>query len=202
MLALKLCQQLFPEKVKFTLSNRLGDGADGEVFELQDYPNKVIKFCVLYEYNNSDIKNALHKTLESLSYIKCNHPSTYAQVYDYMYLGESSRWLESIGKNQNYILYYYIMEKLYKISEDEKRVFHSLLCHEDSNKVKKFSISKIKDMVKGMAQALDFDESRVMFFCENLRRVPLQHQDVHVRNIMKDDKGNFKLIDFDRCQLT
>jgi hypothetical protein len=201
MLVLKLCQQFCPEKLTFPLSHRLGDGADGEVFELKDEPNKVIKFCVLYESSGIDIKGCYAKTSKTLSYIKYNQPQTYARVYDYMYLGEYSRSIER-SKNQNYILYYYVMEKLYKLSEDEKKVFHSIICHEDRNKVKNFSISKIKDMLKGMGQALDFDEGRVMFFYENLKKTPLHHQDVHVRNIMKDVGGNFKLIDFDRCELT
>lgn len=201
MLALKLCQQFCPEKVNFSLSNRLGDGADGEVFELQDKPDKVIKFCVLYEYEGSDIKANINGILKSLSYIKYNRPCTYAQVHDYMYLGESSRRLESLGKNQNYILYYYIMEKLFKISEDEKKVFHSILCHQDMNLKKDYSINKIKEMLRGMGRALDFDFDKVTFFCDNVKKIPLQHQDVHVRNIMKDKMGNFKLIDFDRCEL-
>ena len=201
MLVLKLCQQFCPDKINFSLSNRLGDGADGEVFELQDSPGKVIKFCVLYEYPDTNIKETYAKVVESLSYIKHSQPRAYARVHDYMYLGEYTRPVDYCKSGQKYILYYYTMEKLNKISEDEKKVFHSIICHQDMNVKKNYSISKIKEMLHGMGQALDFDQRRVMLFCENLKSVPLHHQDVHVRNIMKDVEGNFKLIDFDRCEL-
>jgi thiamine kinase-like enzyme len=91
------------------------------------------------------------------------------------------------------------MEKLNKISEDEKKVFHSIMSHEDQNLHKNFSMSKIKNMLQGLSMGLDFDASKIIIFCENLRSTVIHHNDIHPRNIMKDNFGNFKLIDFDRC---
>ena len=201
MIVLKLCQQFCPDKINFALSNRLGEGADGEVFELADQPDKVIKFCVLYEYPNSSLKENYVKINNTISYIKYNQLPAYARVYEHMYLGKYNRPIEWSESGQDYILYYYTMEKLLKISEDERRVFHTVLCHEDRNLKKNYSIPEIKKILQGMARALDFDEKRVMFFYENLKNCSLIHNDVHVRNIMKDKDGNFKLIDFDRCEL-
>jgi thiamine kinase-like enzyme len=93
------------------------------------------------------------------------------------------------------------MEKLQKITEDEGRVFHSILSHEDSGKIKDFSNEKIQELLFGM-RALDFDAEQVTLFCNNIKTPHLSHLDIHTRNIMKDDKGNFKLIDLDRVTLS
>jgi thiamine kinase-like enzyme len=93
------------------------------------------------------------------------------------------------------------MEKLFKISEDERKIFHTILSHEDRNIVKNYPLDKVKKMLTGMSYSLDFDYNKVIFFYQNLRDCPLQHLDLHVRNIMKDIDGNFKMIDFDRMKL-
>ena len=35
--------------INYVLGKELGCGADGQIFELVDFPNKVIKLCVLYD---------------------------------------------------------------------------------------------------------------------------------------------------------
>lgn len=198
MLVLKLCEQLCPEKILVIPSTKLGDGADGEVFDIVDDPYKVIKFCLLLETMNNfnDYYNQMRSAIKHLQ----DHPShTYARVYTYAYLGEFSRgeaWSE-----QKFILYYYIMEKLYKTSEDERKVFHTILSHEDNNINKNYSLVEVRKMLKGLSRGLDFDAEKVIFFCNNFKKTPVIHNDIHVRNIMKDADGNFKLIDFDRCKL-
>ena len=93
------------------------------------------------------------------------------------------------------------MEKLFKTTEDERKVFHSILCHNDSGVEKKYTLEQILKMLDGLEFGLDFDKKKVMIFCEKIRASPVCHNDVHVRNIMKDSQGNFKLIDFDRSTL-
>ena len=56
-------------------------------------------------------------------------------------------------------------------------------------------------MLSGLSSGLDFDEEKVIFFVNNFKKSPIIHNDVHVRNIMKDCDGNFKMIDFDRAEL-
>jgi serine/threonine protein kinase len=186
--------------INYQIDKEIGFGADGQVFSLQDITDKVIKFCVQFDYNNS-IKNSYRDVSKILSFIKNTNPLVYAHVYEYGYLGEYERNLADKKDKQKYILYYYIMEKLHKISEDEKKVFHSILSHEDRNINKNFSIFKIKNILKGLSLGLDFDFEKVMFFCENLKSSIILHNDLHPRNIMKDNLGNFKLIDFDRCMI-
>jgi thiamine kinase-like enzyme len=92
------------------------------------------------------------------------------------------------------------MEKLHPLSEDEIKVFHSLVSHEDQNKIKKYSSLEINKILQGLSIGLDFDLHKVMFFCKNLNKLTIQHSDLHPRNLMKDSDGNFKLIDFDRTK--
>jgi hypothetical protein len=200
MLVYKLCKEYCKDKLDFILSSKLGDGADGEVFELSE-TDKVIKFGILFEYPDLNLSERYSQIENVLHYIKNNKPLAYAPVYEYKYLGKFVRPVDWSKAGQNYILYYYIMEKLEKISDDEKRVFHSILSHEDKNINKNFTILKIKQMLDGMARALDFDKKKIIFFCEALKQTEINHNDIHVRNIMKDKLGNFKLIDFDRASL-
>ena len=202
-MVLSLCRQLCPDKIPVVPAKRLGDGSDGEVFEIENDPNKVIKFCVMYERGDRKLEPYYHKKLAPLIDQLITQPiDTYARVYAHEYMGIFSRDFQSskTGK-QKFILYYYLMEKLQRISEDESKVFHSILSHEDRGIEKKFSTEKLREMLEGLGRGLDFDAERVIFFCEALRDAPISHLDIHPRNIMKDGSGNFKLIDFDRVQL-
>lgn len=196
MQALKLCEENGISLPK--LGKELGYGADGQVFEASD--NRVIKIAVCFDQSRQFVD-----TQNVLQYLIKNIPSSYANVYHNEYLGEYTRpychWDIKTTIVQKYYLHYYIMEKLFKISEDEKKIFHSILSHEDRNIVKKFSLDKVKKMLTGMSYSLDFDYNKVIFFYQNLHDCPLKHLDLHVRNIMKDVDGNFKMIDFDRMKL-
>jgi serine/threonine protein kinase len=178
---LKLCEQLCPGKIPVILANKLGAGVDGEVFEIDNNPFKVIKLCLSYDLETNPV----------ISYLVVYHLPTYAHVYECGHLFE----------NENFILHYYIMEKLFPITEDESKVFHTIISHEDRNIIKNYSLREIKKILNGLSRGLDFDEKRVTFLCENLKKNPVHHLDLHSRNIMKDAQGNFKLVDFDRCKL-
>jgi RIO-like serine/threonine protein kinase len=196
MQALKLCEE---NGISLPyLGKELGYGADGQVFEAQN--DKVIKIAVCF-----DPSRPFTHIQSVMQYLIKNNPSSYASVYHNEYLGEYTRQYYNCGVKtaivQKYYLHYYIMEKLFKISEDERKIFHTILSHEDRNIVKNYPLDKVKKMLTGMSYSLDFDYNKVIFFYQNLRDCPLQHLDLHVRNIMKDIDGNFKMIDFDRMKL-
>jgi serine/threonine protein kinase len=203
MMVLSLCRQLCADKIPVVPGKRLGDGSDGEVFEVENDPSKVIKFCVMYERGDRHLESYYHKKLAPLIDQLVAQPiDVYARVYAHEYMGIFSRdFMSSKTGKQKYILYYYLMEKLERISEDESKVFHSILSHEDRRIEKNFSTEKLREMLAGLGRGLDFDEERVIFFCEALKFAPISHLDIHPRNIMKDSLGNFKLIDFDRVEL-
>lgn len=212
MLALTLCKELCAEKIPVQVGNKLGDGADGEVFDIKNEPNKVIKFSVLYEWKNENLSNTTTDNIKLvyqnisgvLDYLISLPAPAHARVYEHKFLLENSRSIVwgNTSKDQKFILYYYIMEKLYHLSEDEVKVFHSILSHEDRHAIKNYSPEIIKKMLCGMSRGLDFNMERVIFFYEKICETPLIHNDLHPRNIMKNSVGDYKLIDFDRCSLT
>lgn len=201
MLVYKLCKELCLDQIPLIPGLKLGDGADGEVFDIEGDPSKVIKFSVLYETGGTPVQKTYKYIGAVVDYLKENPSPTYARVFNHQYLGEFSRHVVWGNMKQKYVLYYYTMEKLYKTTEDERKVFHSILSHEDRGIKKNYSPEIVKEMIKGLASGLDFDPERVTFFCENFRKTSVIHHDIHVRNIMKDMNGNFKLIDFDRATL-
>ena len=199
MLVLKLINKHCPDKLTITPDICLGDGADGQVFSIAGDPNKVIKLCVLYDTYNLDLAYRYHKIHNMISNMIEWRMDAYVRVYEHEYLGIASRkMVEWIGNKQNFILHYYTMEKLNHITEDESKVFHSILSHEDRGINKNYSIDKIEKMLDGMGRGLDFDKKKVKLFCSQVKTTPVIHNDLHVRNIMKDGLGNFKLIDLDR----
>lgn len=202
MFVLSLCRQFCPDKVPYPVDVRLGDGADGEVFSIVGVPDKVLKLGVFYERHDKGFEKHYKQIQRALDYLIANQPDAYARVYEHGYLGSYARKAEHWRSGeQKFLIYYYTMEKLNKISEDESRIFHSILSHEDRGIEKNFSPEKIHEMLKGMGRGLDFDVEKVTLFCNNIRSASISHLDIHVRNIMKDNVGNFKLIDLDRIEL-
>ena len=202
MFVLSLCRQLCPTKLPVQPDHRLGEGADGEVLSIIGEPDKVIKLCVLYERPSRPLVKHYSQIRTVLDYMVKFPIDTYVRVYEHGCLGTYSRKSEYLSSGQqSYILYYYIMEKLEKISEDERRIFHSILSHEDRGIEKNFSSEKIREMLQGMSLGLDFDTEKIMLFYEKIKYAPVSHLDIHVRNIMKDSMNIFKLIDLDRVEL-
>ena len=207
MFVLSLCQQLCPEKIPVKTAERLGqDGADGEVFAIVNDLNRVIKFSIIYDedgYIDQSPRADYQKyVVPVLDYLLTNKLPVCATIYEHGCLGEYSRdmkyWKNGI---QNFLIHYCIMERLFPITEDENKVFHSLISHEDRLIEKKFPSKKIEKMVEGLKRGLDFDAKMVMLFCEQLRDSKVKQGDLHSRNVMKDIDGYFKIIDFDRCDL-
>ena len=200
MLVLNFCDQNFI-KLPFHFDESLGDGADGQVFSLRDPKDRVVKLSILLDYPERNLHKDYEDIMKTVLYLKNNNPISYAKIYDFQYLGEYKRNHQSFKDGQKYILYYYIMEKLNKISDDEKKVFHTILSHEDKGLVKKYNIVEIKKILSELSRALDFDAQKVIFFYESLRACKIEHRDIHIRNIMKTNDGSFKMIDFDRCSI-
>jgi serine/threonine protein kinase len=201
MFVLSLCRQLCPDKLPVQPEERLGDGADGEILTIEGQPDRVIKLGIIYEHPARELK--VYKQIQRvLDYVMIIQPVAFVRVYEHGYLGTYSRKVVEWRKDhQQFLIYYYIMEKLTKLNEDEKKVFHSIISHEDRGINKNYSLEKIGEMLQGMSRGLDFDTDKVILFCQNLQTSQLSHQDLHPRNIMKDAVGNYKLADLDRAQI-
>jgi|SRR5579859_3084355 len=174
-------------------------GADGQVFELSNNPSMVIKLSIVFDESKTFYQKQIKPILNHLIN---NSPNLFVRVYGYGSLGEFGRVMPH-WKNgwQDFIIHYHVMEKLFSLSDDEKKVFHTLVSHEDRNIKKDFSADKIKKIVPELARGLDFDTNMVTLFCEKVSKSPLQQPDFHPRNIMKNKDSQFKIIDLDRLIL-
>ena len=177
------------------LGKEVGYGADGQVFEYLPDLNKVIKISILFDDYRSCLKDNYDKVISNISYIRDNCPKLFCKVYECDYLESGDRC--TVNGRQDYILYYYVLDKLNKIYDDEKRVFYSLLSGED---FEEHTEREVNSILSGMKYGLQFDYDKVLSFYKEVRSSVIKHDDLHVRNIMKDNSGNFKLIDFDRME--
>jgi hypothetical protein len=200
MLVLSLCQKYCHNKIPTNIGDKIGtDGAHGEVFEIANDPHKVIKLCVLYDYGKLPFEyNDIYWAIE---YVIKNQPAAYVRTHDEGFLGDFSRETYN-GTRQEFYLYYYTMDKLNKISEDEKKVFHTIISHEDRNLQKDFSPDAIDFVLGELSGWLDFDKEKVKQFCQQIVSAPIEHTDKHPRNVMSDHHNNYRLIDLDSCKLT
>lgn len=173
---------LDPNLIPVQIGEKVGSGFNGEVFTIINDPNKVIKFSMIDNYRYS--------ALEVLSFLKEKNDPAYARVYEY------NKFIHN-----NYFILYYIMEKCHQITEDESKVFHSIISHEDRNYKKNFSLEKINNMLIGLSKGLDFDSKQVLNFIKNIWNSSIEHHDITPRNIMKKNNEEFCLVDFDLCNL-
>lgn len=179
------------------IGNEIGQGADGQCFEIKNDIAKVIKYSIIFNIDDlCKIEDLYQKRSNAFFYLENQKDPAYVCVHTHKFLTKGLR--DTVHGKQEYLIYYYIMDKLNKISDDEKKIFHTILSHEDANKNKNISIFKIKKDLEKISGYLDFSEEQVILFCENIVKSKLIHEDLHVRNIMKDIDGNFKLVDCDR----
>lgn len=162
-------------------------GADGEVFKSGD---NIIKFVVISDSKKNATDNFMINK-RKIQFIMDKNPKHFVKVFDF--------GLVSIIENERYnIVYYYLMESLNKISDDEKKLFHTILSHEDSNKVKSLNC---EGTINELHKFLDFDKEKVIQFINSIKNSKIHQLDCHPRNIMKDRFGSFKFIDLERLRL-
>lgn len=148
----------------------IGYGVDGQVFEKDGKACKYSAFTQL--------------KLDTIQLLAKSHPRAYVHVHE-------------CSKYENKL--YVVMDKLEPCSEDEIRVFHSVLSHEDRNIKKSYSKSRLMSILYGLQSGLDFDFDEVLQFCLDVKECKFVHLDLHPRNIMKKN-NHFKLIDLDRIK--
>jgi len=169
------CKELFTSDLFNKIGDIISTGVDGEVYK---FDNNVIKISANYSYSYS--------TEKALYYLFTNDCYPFSKLYGYGFSSD---------------IFYYITEKLNSLSNDEYKVFHTIVSHEDKNIIKDYSVEKVKEMLQGLSRGLDFDAGKIMMFYEALQNSPIRHLDLHPRNILKDNSGNFKLIDFNRIKI-
>lgn len=194
---MKVLPYLSSSLIKHSLGAYLGEGADGEVYALQYEPNKVIKYSIIfdieYSYTTLDKYQQLAKKHQLIQQKKY---SCFSKLYQTEMLLCYQR-LTEVGL-QEYLIFSAIMEKLFHLSNDEEKVFHTLVTSHLLNVRNKEADLRIAQILRQLSQGLDFSQERLTLFLQQLRDCPIRHTDLEPRNIMKDASGNFKLIDFDR----
>jgi hypothetical protein len=193
-----LLQKFAPEKIIYTVSELLGDGADGECYSIKSDKSKVIKYSILYDLDYSGTLLDKYSSIErSLQYVQNQHNSCVAKLYDFGLLYKGNR--KTVVGTQEYIIYFSIFENLYKLSDDEKKAMHSVLNFFE-NKVNSAQVNK--ELIN-LSFYLDFDYKKLFIFYNSLIDLSekFNHNDLHIRNIMRDKCGNIKLIDFDKSTI-
>jgi hypothetical protein len=174
----------------YKVGDYITSGADGSAYFSENF---VIKFVDLFDSKNK-VLNIYSKNKRIIYKIIDDKPKHYVETFDF-------KFVKDFTDNKNYhIIYYYVMERLNKISEDESKLFHTIMSHEDSNKIKRISDQKTIRTIKSLNLYLDFDYNKIIDFIKNIENYKIKHLDVHPRNIMKDNDGNFKFIDLERLE--
>lgn len=151
---------------KFNLSNRRYVN-NGIIWIAND---KILK---TFEIISS---SELNKFQKNFSYLKSLNNSSVVLIHDFG---------KEIIQNHNKIYFYYVMDKLQKISRDHEsgKFFQNILNHYCFYN-RKINIPKFLD-------------SKLICFMENIRKIKYKYTDFHSGNIMWDSNQNYKLIDLE-----
>jgi serine/threonine protein kinase len=152
------------------LGNQIGGGVDGSVYALTN-ENAVVKF-------SSSFDQLL------LAEVATGVYPHFVRVLDFGVLDDG--------------IHFTVMERLNPLTEDEAKVFHTIVSHEDRNASKVFSPEQLDEILDGLAKGLVFDKAMVKAFYQQLVLSAMSHQDLHPRNVMRDASGEFKLVDLNR----
>lgn len=169
---------------KYPVGEYIRGGLDGEVF-CSD--NNVIKFVAIKD-NKKQATLAWNKNKRNIEYIIDNSPKHFVKVIDFGLL--------KVIEEEYSIIYFYLMEKLNEISKDEFTLFNKLMFCENSSKIR-----KNLNLIDNFNKSLNFDKVKVIEFIDKITKSRVVHCDIHARNIMKDDCGNFKFIDLERLKI-
>lgn len=165
---------------KYVVGDYIYAGADGEVFKSSD---KIIKFVEIFD-SKKNANLAWNKIKRNIEWVMDNNPSNFVRVEDF--------GLVQVFEDNYSIVYFYLMEKLSDISSDENKLFKNIF---KDPKAKNLNFCE-KDL--DSYKYFKFDKEKVSNFVLQTKKCKMKHEDIHVKNIMKDDYGNFKFIDLER----
>jgi hypothetical protein len=179
-------------KLKKSFNNLLAHGSFGAIFNYDC--KKVVKIVSLCSSFDFSYNKGYRGTLQTLKWINKSKNKNFVRVLDY---GTLDRNLKEQLKNHNnykYIgydlvdnekilnnkLHFILMEKLIKLSYYERSLFNE--CVEDFFSNGKAKVTRSKKY------------NKLYEFLERINNCG-EYQDLHFNNVMKDKKGNYKLVD-------
>jgi hypothetical protein len=192
MKAFRYIEDLVPG-LPFKVGKEIDFGSQGQIFNLIDYPDKIVKFSILYDRDpHRSIEDCFDTIWDIYQWIINNPQDCLVRIYDFAAMKFATR--ETVSDKQKYIVYYSIQEKLSQLSADEKKVFKTVC--DAYNRVLEFD-RPITKVVSELSTWFSFDKNKVLNFYNSILDCPIDNYDFEARNILKDNSGNFKLIDFD-----
>lgn len=178
-------------------STKLGEGAQGKVFAT-DNPEKVVKVSILYDWNH-DIDKDIKRIDKVYSYLLKNKDPLYSKIFEFGPVFSGTRTIVN-GAEQRYVIYYSIQERLNPLSEEEDKIFDTIsytLGRWDNN----YDLAKVKNSLIEQAKFLTFNLANALKFCDLYEDSVINHNDFWNKNVMKDNFGNYKLVDLDLASL-
>lgn len=173
---------------KLSLKKFIGSGEEGMVFSLAEDKSKVVKFVMYFDDENfsyhEEVKKRFHIIMDE-------NNSSFANVFDF----KIEKYKDE--RERNYIFYYYIMEKLKRCSNEDSTynmicaLTHSFYQQEYLKIPNSFDVASSKYKTYP-------DFHKVISFYKKIKESKIKHDDM-LGNIMIDESGNYKLIDFDMC---
>lgn len=176
-------------------------GAYGKVFEIGN--NKVLKITT-----DEGELNAINRLLEEIEYNNdwfehfINLPINICPVNENIYEKLND---DSYNDNKKYVRYYFIFDKLYELTNDEKNCIVEIFEYFDVVRVEDIEIlygTEISDYYTKMLKltskfSKNVNTTALINFIFNVYSLAedLGINDLHLGNMMKDINGNYKLID-------
>jgi serine/threonine protein kinase len=187
-----LLQVYRKDPLPFTIDKCIGSGNQGQVYSLKDNPDQVVKLSMLYDdFTGLSLEEEFDKLQKIYQHIIDNPHKSLVKVYSFgeLYRGK----MEIFEWEHNYVIYNAIMQKLNTLSENEQKVFKTV-CDIYNKALEARPIATILDELE---EWFDVDKGRVLTFYNSLSSLDIDNKDVKPQNIMKDNEGQYKLIDYD-----
>lgn len=160
-------------------------GSEGTIYTLPTQENVVIK---IMEKNFT--RNSFYKINKILNYLKQSSFKEIVSIYDY----------GCYQKNKHKYLWI-LMEKLNPLSKNEIKEFKIL-----KDIYHNYFISKISDTEEELNNKLNvwmkgLKNKKSKLFLLDLIKLPVYHIDLFEDNVLKDHKGNYKIIDINDLEM-
>lgn len=160
----------------------LAEGDDGKAYENWDDENKVVKVGFL---DRSKSGTSLSNLENNFDYVLNNKPEAYVEVYDY----------GCVDCRACNISYFVLMKKLYPLSNNEANTIPALAIKAQKFSGKNTGTLEQNDFLKSLS------DKKQKTFVKNIWDSGIVHNDIFCGNLMKDENGDYKLIDLDRLTL-
>lgn len=164
--------------VPYDLEEKIGYGADGEVWSIRN-SDKVVKFSTLYPIYNTSIEDIFRLKAEVFDELFKRKEDIFVNFSDF--------FREKVTFDG--IVYSYVMDRLNYLSENEERYIDSFTLEEEKES------SELKYLLT-QEQQKKFNQ-----FLKNKKMSRFVYVDFHCENVMKGKDDNYKFIDFDSVQI-